>query len=106
MTAKRSRNYHDQHRWEKKKPKIDRLRKKPVTDPLREDVTVIPCRELLPLFLLEYRVILGKEQGKSRKGKNYQIRKRKKTHQIFEISSLEYELSLLFGPVCRASPKK
>ena len=46
MTAKRSRNYHDQHRW-KKNPKIDRLRKKPVTDPLREDVTVIPCRELL-----------------------------------------------------------
>ena len=47
MTAKRSRNYHDQHRWKKKSPKIDRLRKKPVTDPLREDVTVIPCRELL-----------------------------------------------------------
>ena len=60
-----------------------------------------------PLFLLEYRVILGKEQGKSRKGKNYQIRKRKKTHQIFDISSPpEYELSLLFGPVCRASLKK
>ena len=47
MTAKRSRNYHDQHRWKKKSPKIDRLRKKPVTDPLREDVTVIPYRELL-----------------------------------------------------------
>ena len=48
-----------------------------------------------PLFLLEYRVILGKEKGKSRKGKNYQIRKRKNTHQIFDISSPpEYELSV------------
>ena len=109
MTAKRSRNYHDQHRWKKKSPKIDRLRKKPVTDPLREDVTVIPCRELLSfpfLYFFSFFFILGKEQGKSRKGKNDQIRKRKKIHQIFDISSLEYELSLLFGPVCRASPKK
>ena len=106
MTAKRSRNYHDQHRWKKKSPKIDRLRKKPVTDPLREDVTAIPCRKLLS-SISSIRVILGKEQGKSRKGKNYQIRKRKNTHQIFDISSPpEYELSLLFGPVCRASLKK
>ena len=59
-----------------------------------------------PLFLLEYRVILGKEKGKSRKGKNYQIRKRKNTHQIFDISSpLEYELCLLWSSLSRESKK-
>ena len=63
--------------------------------------------EMVYMFILEYRVILGKEQGKSRMGKNYQIRKRKKIHQIFDISSPpEYELSLLFGPVCCVSLKR
>ena len=87
MTAKRSRNYHDQHRWKKKSPKIDRLRKKPVTDPLREDVTVIPCRELLSSISFRISCHPQKRTRKIEKGKNYQIHKRKKIHKIFDISS-------------------
>ena len=69
MTAKRSRNYHDQHRWKKKSPKIDRLRKKPVTDPLREDVTVIPCRELLSSISFRISCHPRKRTRKIEKGK-------------------------------------
>ena len=100
MTAKRSRNYHDHQKL------ID----------WGNTLWLTLCEKMLlqfrvgscfPLFLLEYRAILGKQQGKSRKGKNNQIHKRKTIHQIFDISSpLEWELSLLFGPVCCASPKK
>ena len=69
MTVKRSRNYHDQHRWKKKSPKIDRLRKKPVTDPLREDVTVIPCRELLSSISFRISCHPRKRTRKIEKGK-------------------------------------
>ena len=78
-----------------------------MTDPLREDVTAIPCRELLSSISFRISCHPRKTTRKSRKGKNNQIYKRKKIHQIFDISSpLEYDLSLLFGPVCCASPKK
>ena len=54
--------------------------------PLRGDKLLLFCvASCFHLFLLEYRVILEKERGKSRKGKKHQIRKRKKTHQIIDI---------------------
>ena len=54
--------------------------------PLQGDKLLLFCvASCLYLFLLEYRVILEKERGKSRKGKKHQIRKRKKTHQIIDI---------------------
>ena len=77
-TGKRSRNYHDYL-------KIDRLRKKPMTNPLRKEVTAIPCRELLSTISLGISCHPRKRTRKIEKGKKYQIRKRKKTHQIFDI---------------------
>ena len=54
--------------------------------PLRGDkLLLFYVASCFHLFLLEYRVILEKERGKSRKGKKHQIRKRKKTHQIIDI---------------------
>ena len=54
--------------------------------PLRGDKLLLFCvASCFHLFLLEYRVILEKERGKSRKGKKHQICKRKKTHQIIDI---------------------
>ena len=107
MTAKRSRNYHDRHRWKKNLQTLIDWGKNLWLTLCEKMLLQFRVASYFPLFLLEYRVILGKEKGKSRKGKNYQIRKRKNTHQIFDISSPpEYELSLLFGPVCRASLKK
>ena len=51
--------------------------------PLQGDKLLLFCvASCFHLFLFEYRVILEKERGKSRKGKKHQIRKRKKTHQI------------------------
>ena len=99
MTVKRSRNYHDQHRWKKKSPKIDRLRKKPVTDPLREDVTVIPCRELLSSISFRISCHPRKRTRKIEKGK-----KLSDTQTEEDPSNLRHKQS--FGPVCRASPKK
>ena len=58
MTAKRSRNYYDHHRW-----------KKPVTDPLREDVTAIPCRELLSSISFRISCHPRKTTRKIEKGK-------------------------------------
>ena len=70
----------------KDSPKTDRLRKKPMSVPLRGDKLLLFCvASCFHLFLLEYRVILEKERGKSRKGKKHQICKRKKTHQIIDI---------------------
>ena len=65
----RSRNYHDRHRWKKKFPNIDRLRKKPVTDPLREDVTAIPCRKLLSSISFRISCHSRKRKRKIEKGK-------------------------------------
>ena len=74
-----------------------------MTDPLREDVTAIPCRELLSS--ISFRISC--HPRKTTREIENQIHKRKKIHQIFDISSpLEYELSLLFGPVYCASAKK
>ena len=104
MTAKRSRNYHDRHRWKKNLQTLIDWGKNLWLTLCEKMLLQFRVASCFPLFLLEYRVILGKEQGKSRKGKNYQIRKRKNTHQIFDISSPpEYGLSLLFGPVCCVS---
>ena len=52
-------------------------------------------------------IILEKEQEKSRKGKNIRYAKgRKPIKSLTYDSPLDYELSLLFGSVCHASPKK
>ena len=92
----------------KDSPKTDRLRKKPMSVPLRGDKLLLFCvASCFHLFLLEYRVILEKERGKSRKGKNIRYANgRKPIKSLTYGSALDYELSLLFGSVCRASPKK
>ena len=92
----------------KDSPKTDRLRKKPMSVPLRGDKLLLFCvASCFHLFLLEYRVILEKERGKSRKGKNIRYANgRKPIKSLTHGSPLDYELSLLFGSVCRASPKK
>ena len=76
--------------------------------PLRGDKLLLFCvASCFHLFLLEYRVILEKERGKSRKGKNIRYANgRKPIKSLTHGSLLDYELSLLFGSVCRASPKK
>ena len=52
-------------------------------------------------------IILEKEQEKSRKGKYIRYAKgRKPIKSLTYGSPLDYELSLLFGSVCHASPKK
>ena len=52
-------------------------------------------------------IILEKEQEKSRKEKNIRYAKgRKPIKSLTYGSPLDYELSLLFGSVCHASPKK
>ena len=86
----------------KDSPKIDRLRKKPMSVPLRGDKLLLFCvASCFHLFLLE------KERGKSRKGKNIRYANgRKPIKSLTYGSPLDYELSLLFGSVCRASPKK
>ena len=75
--------------------------------PLRGDKLLLFCvASCFHLFLLEYRVILEKERGKSRKGKNIRYANgRKPIKSLTYGSPLDYELSLLFGSVCRASPK-
>ena len=106
MTEKRSRNYHDHKRWKKNYLKLHRLRKKPVTDPLREEVTAIPCHELLSSISLRTSIILEREQGVSIKGKNIRYSNGRTPNKSLSYSSpLDYELSLLFGSACRASPK-
>ena len=87
--------------------KIDRLRKKPMTNPLRKEVTAIPCRELLSTISLGISCHPRKRTRKIEKGKKYQIRKRKKTHQIFDIQLFSRLRTVpFFGSVCGASPKK
>ena len=106
MTEKRSRNYHDHKRWKKNYLKLHRLRKKPVTDPLREEVTAIPCHELLSSISLRTSIILEREQGVSIEGKNIRYSNGRTPIKSLSYSSpLDYELSLLFGSACRASPK-
>ena len=106
MTEKRSRNYHDHKRWKKNYLKLHRLRKKPVIDPLREEVTAIPCHELLSSSSLRTSIILEREQGVSIKGKNIRYSNGRTPIKSLSYSSpLDYELSLLFGSACRASPK-
>ena len=56
-----------------------------MTNPLRKEVTAIPCRELLSTISLGISCHPRKRTRKIEKGKKYQIRKRKKTHQIFDI---------------------
>ena len=52
-------------------------------------------------------IILEKEQGKSRKGKNIRYANgRKPIKSLTYDSPLDYELSLLFGSVCCAGPKQ
>ena len=95
--------------WMEKKNylKIDRLRKKPMTNPLRKEVTAIPCRELLSTISLGISCHPRKRTRKIEKGKKYQIRKRKKTHQIFDIQLFSRLRTVpFFGSVCGASPKK
>ena len=78
-----------------------------MTDPLREDVTSIPCRELLSSISFRISCHPRKTTRKIEKRKKQSDIQTEKIHQIFDISSpLEYELSLLFGPVYCASPKK
>ena len=76
--------------------------------PLRGDKLLLFCvASCFHLFLLEYCVILERERGKSRKGKNIRYANgRKPIKSLTHGSPLDYELSLLFGSVCRASPKK
>ena len=69
-------------------------------------VTAIPCCELLSSIALRIFIILEKEQGKSRKGKNIKYAKgRKPITPLTYGSPLDNELSLLFGSVCHVSPK-
>ena len=83
-----------------------------MTDPLREDVTALPCRELLSSISFRISCHPRKRIRKIEKGKKTSEHKRKKTHQIFDISSPpEYELSLLFldqsvARVLRSEKKK
>ena len=52
-------------------------------------------------------IILEKEQEKSRKEKNIRYAKgRKPIKSLTYGSPLDYELSLLFGSVCRSGPKQ
>ena len=79
---------------------------RPVTDPLREEVTDIPCHMLLSSISLRTSIILEREQGVSIKGKNIRYSNGRTPIKSLSYSSpLEYELSLLFGSACRASPK-
>ena len=81
-TEKRSRNYHDHHRWKKDSPKIDRLRSVEISVEISYCYTVLRAAFI---YCFKNIYILEKEQGKSRKGKKHQIRKRKKTHYIIDI---------------------
>ena len=77
-----------------------------MTDPLREEVTAIPCHELLSYISLRTPIILEREQGVSIKGKNIRYSNGRIPIKSLSYSSpLDYDLSLLFGSACRASPK-
>ena len=81
--------------------------KKTMTNPLRKEVTAITCRELLSTISLGISCHPRKRTRKIEKGKKYQIRKRKKTHQIFDIQLFSRLRTVsFFGSVCGASPKK
>ena len=107
-TEKRSRNYHDHYGWKKVSPKTDRLRKKPMSVPLWGDkLLLFRVASCFHLFFLEYRVIFEKERGKSRKGKNIRYANGRKSIKSLPYGSpLDYELSLLFGSVCRTGSKQ
>ena len=78
-----------------------------MTDPLREDVTALPCRELLSSISFRISCHPRKRIRKIEKGKKTSDTQTEEDPSNFDISSPpEYELSLLFGPVCRASLKK
>ena len=78
-----------------------------MTNPLRKEVTAIPCRELLSTISLGISCHPRKRTRKIEKGNKYQIRKRKKTHQIFDIQLFSRLRTVpFFGSVCGASPKK
>ena len=77
-----------------------------MTDPLQEEVTAIPSHELHSSFSLRTSIILEREQGVSIKVKNIRYSNGRTPIKSLSYSSpLDYELSLLFGLACRASPK-
>ena len=73
--------------------------------PFVKNKTAILIKQVTMTSLLS--IILEKEQEKSRRGKNIRYAKgRKPIKSLTYGSPLDYELSLLFGSVCHASPKQ